>query len=74
MNVKTTLKGDIFTIHIDNLPHLYICEPILSFQSWSCQNKFFYIEYITKHQTIKTEYDCFQKWKSILQELDKIFK
>ena len=73
MNIKITLKGDIFTIHIDDLPHLYICSPIISFQAWSEQNKFFKIEYKTKHQSILTEYDCIEKWTAILKELDKIF-
>jgi len=74
MNVKIILKGDIFTIHIDDLPHLYICEPILSFQSWSEQDKFFNIEYKTKNQTILTEYDDKNKWITILKELDKCLR
>lgn len=72
MKIEVTLKGDVFKILIDDLPHLYICGPILSFQSWSCQNKFYYIEYITKHQTIKTEYDCLQKWTTLLKQLNQI--
>lgn len=74
MKIDVKLKGDVFTIHIDDLPHLYICEPILSFQSWSDQNKFFKIQYKTKNQTILTEYDCPEKWELILKELDKCLK
>lgn len=71
MNVKINLKGDVFTIHIDGLLHLYICHPIISIQSWSEQNKFFKIEYQTKTQTILTEYDDKNKWIAILKELDR---
>lgn len=71
MNLEVKLKGDVFTIHIDGLPHLYICEQILSFQSWSEQDKFYKIEYKTKNQNILTEYDCLEKWTAILKKLDK---
>ena len=72
MKIEVTLKGDVFKIQIDNLPHLYICEPILSFQSWSNQDKFYLIEYKTKNQTIKTEYDSLEKWTQILKQLNQI--
>ena len=72
MKIEVKLKGDVFTIHIDGLPHLYICEPILSFQAWNHQSKFYNIQYITKNQKITTEYDCPNKWTLILKELNKI--
>ena len=72
MKVKITLIGDIFTIHINDLLHLYICEPIISVQSFSSQNKFYNIEYKTKNQTILTEYDTKEKFETILKELGKI--
>lgn len=72
MKIEVTLKGDVFKILIDDLPHLYICGPILSFQSWSNQDKFYLIEYKTKNQTIKTEYDCLLKWTEILKQLNQI--
>jgi hypothetical protein len=71
MNVSIKLKGDVFTIHINELLHLYICEPIISIQSFNEQDKFFKIEYQTKNQTILTEYDCPLKWTQILKELNK---
>lgn len=74
MKIDVKLKGDVFTIHIDDLPHLYICEPILSFQAYNHQNKFYNIEYKTKNQTILTEYDCIEKWTEILKQLNNIFK
>ena len=72
MKVKINLIGDIFTIHINDLLHLYICEPIISIQSYNKQDKFFNIEYQTKNQTIITEYDSKDKWITILKELGKI--
>ena len=72
MKVKITLIGDVFTIHINDLLHLYICEPIISIQSFSKQDKFFNIEYQTKNQTILTEYDTKEKFETILKELGKI--
>jgi len=72
MEVKVELKGDVFKIYINDLIHLYICEPILSFQSWSEQNKFYKIQYKTKNQTILTEYDCSLKWITILKQLNTI--
>ena len=72
MDVKVELKGDVFKIHINDLIHLYICEPIISFQSWSEQNKFYKIQYKTKNQTILTEYDCSLKWTTILKQLNTI--
>jgi len=72
MKVKINLIGDIFTIHINDLLHLYICEPIISVQSFNSQNKFYNIEYKTKNQTILTEYDTKEKFETILKELGKI--
>jgi len=71
MNLAVKLKGDVFTIHIDNLPHLYINSTIIGFQSWVTENNYYKIEYYTKHQSILTEYDCIEKWTAILKELDK---
>lgn len=70
MDVKVELKGDVFKIYINDLIHLYICEPIISFQSWSEQNKFYKIQYKTKNQTILTEYDCSFKWTTIIKQLN----
>ena len=72
MDVKVELKGDVFKIHINDLIHLYICEPIISVQSFSEQNKFYKIEYTTKNQTILTEYDCPLKCTTILKQLNTI--
>ena len=72
MDVKVELKGDVFKIYINDLIHLYICEPVISFQSWSEQNKFYKIQYKTKNQTILTEYDCLLKWTTILKQLNTI--
>lgn len=74
MIIKIINKGDIFKIYINNLLHLYVCEPIISFQSFSVQDKFYTIEYQTKNRTIVTEYDCLIKWTVILEQLDKTFK
>jgi len=72
MDVKVELKGDVFKIYINDLIHLYICEPIISVQSFNSQNKFYNIEYKTKNQTILTEYDTKEKFETILKELGKI--
>jgi len=72
MKVEIQLKGDVFTIHIDGMLHLYICEPIISIQSFNSQNKFYNIEYTTKHKTILTEYDSVTKWETVLKELNKV--
>ena len=72
MKVKITLIGDVFTIHINDLLHLYICESIISVQSFNSQNKFYNIESKTKNQTILTEYDTKEKFETILKELGKI--
>ena len=72
MDVKVELKGDVFKIYINDLIHLYICEPIISVQSFNSQNKFYNIEYKTKNQTILTEYGTKEKFETILKELGKI--
>lgn len=74
MIIKIINKGDVFKIYINNLLHLYICEPITSIQTYSVQDKFYNIEYQTKNKTVLTEYDCLIKWTQIIQELDKIFQ
>ena len=72
MIIEIKLIGDIFTIHINDLLHLYICEPIISVQSFNSQNKFYNIGYKTKNQTILREYDTKEKFETILKELGKI--
>ena len=72
MNILVTLKGGAVKILIDELPHLCIFEPILSYQSWISQSNLYIIEYKTKNQTIKTEYDCLIKWTEILKQLNTL--
>lgn len=73
MNVKITLKGDYLKIYLDDTLHLYINHNIIGFQAWNRENRWWEIEYYTKHKTILTQYDCSNKWKAILKELDKTF-
>lgn len=72
MKVKVKLKGDVFTIHINDVLHLAIYEPIISMQSWNEQDRFWKIEFKTKNTTTLTEYDFEDKWLQILKEIDKI--
>lgn len=71
MNIKITLKGDFLKIYINDLLHLCINHPIIGFQAWNKEDRWWEIEYYTKHKTILTQYDCPEKWELILKELDK---
>jgi len=74
MEVSITLKGDVLKIYIDNTLHLLIKEPIIGFQSWNRENRWWEIEYYLPSKTILTQYDNVDKWKTIVNALDNVFK
>lgn len=62
-------------IYIDKILHLSIRkEDFIGLQSWiegEGESKEYIIEYVFKTTTIVSEYDSIDKWKSILNLLDK---
>lgn len=73
MNVEVTLKGDVLSIYIDSLPHLILRKPIIGFQAWNKENRWWEIEFYLKNQTILTQYDDSKKWSEILKQLNLLF-
>lgn len=72
MTSTISISGEEVKIFINDILHLSFKEKILSIQSWNEQNKFWKIEIKTKHTTSLVEYDSPEKWKQILELLNKI--
>lgn len=71
MNTRIERKADSTKIYINDLLHLYIADRIVAIQSWKNENTWWKIEIQTKHNTVLLEYDSFEKWKTILELIDK---
>ena len=74
MNIKVTSKADYLKIYIDDVLHLYLNYPIIGFQAWNKENRWWEIEFYTKHKNILLQYDCPEKFKTILEKLDLCLK
>lgn len=74
MKSSIQIKDNNIKIFIDGILHLSIKhDELIGFQSWILgdDEKIYCIEYYTKSKDILTEYNNFEKWKSILGLLDK---
>jgi len=56
---------------IDGLPHIYVLrKEFIGFQSWADDETMFVIEYYTKTNKIRTEFDKKEKWEDVLKALN----
>jgi len=72
---KLLNKGDFYKVYINGYLHLAVKkDEIMGFQSFAMDDVAypFQIEIYTKFETITIEYDRVQKWKKMLQLMDKI--
>ena len=72
MDAKIDIKGDEIKIYINNKPHLHIRDRLVGYQAYNKEDKWYCIEFYTKHKTIKVEYDSPEKWEIILKLIDTI--
>lgn len=65
-------SGDYLRVMINGLVHVCVKQDdMVGFRSWVERKGWYCIEFYTKHQVIKTEYDSFDKWSSILKLLNE---
>lgn len=71
MKVKVEIGHYYFKILIDNLPHIVLeTKEFKGFHSWKDTETMCCIEFLTKKNKIKVEYDSVDKWKQVLKELN----
>lgn len=73
MDIKLKIKGTNVKIYINDLLHLsFVQSEYRGVQSWKEGTNWYCIEYYFKDsKPIKCEYDSFEKWKTILELIDK---
>ena len=71
MNVEVELKGDYLKIYVDSILHLYLNKPLVGFQAWNKEDRWWEIEIYTKYSSILLQYDSKDKWETILKAFDK---
>lgn len=71
MVIISETSFDRFRIRFNGIIQMSIKRDIESFQSWQVDNTYFAIELQTKYTTTLYEYDNIEKWKSIINELEK---
>jgi len=72
MKISVELNHYDLRVLIDGLPHLYILrEEFIGYQSWSDDDAMNVIEYYTKTNKIRTEFDTKEKWKQVLVALSE---
>lgn len=70
-NVEVKLDYDNIKVKINNLTHVSILRnEYVGYSSW-IENECYNIEYVTKTNTILTEYNSIEKWKLVLNKLDE---
>lgn len=71
--VELTIKENKIKIFINGIIHVCIkADEFVAFQSWrEDYNGMFYIEFYTHKQDFFCEYDCIDKWKTILKLLNE---
>jgi hypothetical protein len=73
---KVTLQDGALKIYINGLIHMSLKqEELIGFKSWfenSRAKRQYYIEYSLRESTMLLEYNCFERWKFLLTELDKL--
>lgn len=70
-NITIKIEFNTIKIYIDNILHIHIeRDRFLGLQSWRWNSKFV-IEFTLTTNTIVTEYEDIDMWKTILDLLDK---
>lgn len=71
MKVELLINHYDIRILIEGLPHVYISRnEFVGFTSWNDDDSMYVIEYVTKYNKIRTEYDTKEKWLAVLTELN----
>lgn len=71
MNVSVEIGHYYFKVLIDGLIHVCIDQKeFVGISSWTDCETMSVIEYITRTNCIRTEFDNIEKWKIVLQELN----
>jgi hypothetical protein len=71
MKIEVQLNHYDIRVMIDGFCHVYIDrKEFVGFQAWTDDEKMSVIEYITKTNKIKAEYDSVEKWKEVLKALN----
>jgi len=71
MKVEIITGHYYFKVLIEDFPHVVIDrKEFIGIASYTDCESLSVIEFITKTNTIKTEYDSVDKWKQILKELN----
>ncbi len=72
MRVKVETGHYYFKVLIDELPHIVIdASDFKGFHSWRDSDTLCCIEFITKTNKIKVEYDSIDKWRTVLKALNE---
>ena len=72
MKVSVELTHYTIKVLIDDLPHICIDRnEYIGYQSWSDDEAMSVIEYYTKTNKIRTEFDTKGKWKQVLVALNE---
>ena len=73
MKIEVQLNHYDIKVMINGLPHIVIDrKEYVGFQSYTDDDQMCVIEFYTKTNKIKAEYDNRRKWLQILKELNKI--
>lgn len=71
-NVTDASGATDVCIHINGIPHLkFLKKKFLGFLSWYESSVDFKLEIYLKGQTILTEYNSLEKWKAVLDIINK---
>lgn len=72
MKVQVIIGHYYFKVMVGELLHVCIDrKEFVGINSWYDCDTMCVIEYVTKTNTIRTEYDNIEKWKSVLKELNE---
>jgi hypothetical protein len=73
MKIEIQLNHYDIKVMINGLPHIVIDrKAYIGFQAYTDDDKMSVIEFYTKTNKIKAEYDDIKKWEQILKELNKL--
>lgn len=73
MKIDVCLGYDCIEVRFDGFRHLRVSRSkLLGIQSWRNGPKYFCIEFTLEGGVVLCEYDSEEKWKSILDGLDKL--
>lgn len=71
MDVQIKINHYDLRIMINGLPCVYILrKEFCGFQSWNDDESMFVIEFYTKKNKIRTEWDTREKWETVLKALN----